>query len=125
MRQFSKEQRAFIEAKALLETIEMEIKREVETRAKVLDINPWAEDEEEIERYVGIEIEIEEKFKYEEVRRNYKQAFWDLVTWGITALKKYDSKKGKELEPLLDPENKTFVWTRQEQLADTLMGLQL
>jgi len=125
MRQFSKEQKAFIEAKALLEATEKDIKREVETRAKVLDIDPWSEDEEEIERYVGIEMEIEEKYNYETVRRTYKQAFWDLLTWGITALKKYDRKKGKELEPLLAPENKMFVWTRQEQLAVTLMGLQL
>jgi hypothetical protein len=123
MRNFSQEQKSFIEAKALLSTTKEFMKKEIDTMTKELGINPWSIDGREIEKYVDIEMEVEKKYNYEEIKKAYNQAFWNLLYWAISEMKKQYPIKAKELEPLIDPDNKLFVVARQEKIADTLLSL--
>lgn len=123
LRKFSQEQRLFIEAKALLETVKGSMEREVEARVGELGINAWSTNEEEVKKCVDVEMEIEEKYHFDEIRRGYNKAFWELLRWAILEVRKKYPVKAKELRLLLDPENKMFVHTRQEKIADTLLSL--
>ena len=123
MRNFSQEQKTFIEVKALLSTTKEFMKKEIDTRTKEPGINPWSTDGREVEKYVDIEMEVEKRYNYDKVRDAYNKAFWELLKWAISEMKKQYPMKAKELEPLIDPDNKLFVVARQEKIADTLLSL--
>jgi len=114
-RNFSKEQKAFIEAKALLSTTKEFMRKEIDLGIKELGINPWSIDGREIEK----------RYNYEEIKKAYNKAFWNLLYWAISEMKKQYPIKAKELEPLINPDNKLFVVARQEKIADTLLSLSI
>jgi len=124
-RNFSNAQRVFIEAKALLNVTKETMRKEVERKARELNIDPFSKEIGEVEKYVEIEMKAEEKYKYWEVNKAYNTAFWELLKWTISELKRQYPKKAKELEPLLNPDNKLFVHTRQEEISDTLLRLSI
>jgi len=121
-RNFSYEQKAFIEAKALLSTTKEFMQKEIEAKAEELGINPWSTDGKEVEKYVDIEMEVEMRYNYDEVKENYNKAFWNLLHWTMEEVRKWSPAKAEELAPLIDPDNKLFVVTRQEKIADTLLS---
>jgi hypothetical protein len=125
MRNFSNEQQAFIEAKALMKATEENVSKSVKNRAKLEEIDPYSENDKEIERYVEIEMEVEDLFDYQSIRKLYREAFWKLLGSTIRKMKKWNPKKAKDLEVLLDPEHKTFVWMRHEKISSVLMSVDL
>jgi len=109
VRNFNNEQRTFIEAKALLNVTKETMRKEVERKARELNIAPWSKEIGEVEKYVEIEMKAEEKYKYWEVQKAYNKAFWELLKWTISELKRQYPKKAKELEPLIDPKNREDI----------------
>lgn len=123
MRNFSDEQKAFIDAKALLETTDKAMYDSVMKRAKSEKIDPCSEDKKMIDRYIEIEMEVEDLYGYREIRDLYKDSFWKLLSWTIEKMREYDAKKAEDLEVLLKKESKVFVWGRHEKISDLCLNL--
>lgn len=121
MRQFSPEQKVYMEAKAAYETVEAIVKEE---KKSIPDIGREVTDD-EIEKYVEAESAIEEKHDYWKFRSLLREAEKMLLEWGHEQVKRLPQYKGHRanLEYLF--EHAPFHLDIEERLINTIMRLQV
>ena len=121
-RKFSKEQRTFIEAKALLEVTQeaMNKKRKEIFKSKGINENDFSK--ENIERMVDVDMELEEIYDFDRIYKLYTEASDRLIQWALEQVKHLPQyQENKELLKILD--DKTTRIIHRDKLTEIAMNL--
>jgi len=102
-RKFSKEQKTFIEAKALLEVTQEAMNKKRKEVFKSKEINENDLSKENIKRMVDVDTELEEAYGFNDVYKSYAEASEKLIQWSLEQVKCLPQyQKNKELLKVLD-----------------------
>ena len=102
-RKFSKEQRTFIEAKALLEVTQEARNKKRKEIFKSKEINENDLTKENIKRMVDVDMELEEIYNFDRIYESYAEASEKLIQWSLEQVKCLPQyQKNKELLKVLD-----------------------
>jgi len=121
-RKFSKQQKRFIEVKALLEVTQeaMNKKRKEIFKSKGIDENDLSE--ENIERIVDIDMGLEETCDFDSVYKLYVEASDNVIQWALERVKHLPQyEENKELLKILD--DKITRMIHRDKLTDIAMSL--
>lgn len=122
IRKFSKEQRTFIEAKALLEVTQEAMNKKRKEVFKQKRINEKNFGEENIKRMVDIAMELEEIYNFDRIYKLYTEASDNLIQWALEKVKHLPQyQKNKDLLKVLD--NKITRITHRDRLTEIAMSL--
>lgn len=102
-RKFSKEQRTFIEAKALLEVTQEAMNKKRKEIFKSKEINENDLSKENIKRMVDIDMELEKVYDFNDVYKVYAEASDNVIQWALEQVKRLPQyQENRELLKVLD-----------------------
>ena len=122
IRKFSKEQRTFIEAKALLEVTQEAMNKKRKEVFKQKRINEKNFGKENIKRMVDIAMELEEIYNFDRIYKLYTEASDNLIQWALEKVKHLPQyQKNKDLLKVLD--DRITRITHRDKLTEIAMSL--
>lgn len=122
IRKFSKEQKIFIKAKALLKGTQEVMNKKRKEVFKQKGINEKDFGEENIKRMVGIDMELEEIYNFDRIYKLYTEASDNLIQWALEKAKRLPQyQKNKDLLKILD--DRTTHIIHRDELTKIAMSL--
>ena len=122
IRKFSKEQKIFIEAKALLKGTQEAMNKKRKEVFKQKGINEKDFGKENIKRMVDIDMEIEEIYDFDRIYKLYTEASDNLIQWALEKVKRLPQyQKNKDLLKVLD--DRTTHIIHRDKLTEIAMSL--
>lgn len=122
IRKFSKEQKIFIKAKALLKGTQEAMNKKRKEVFKQKRINEKDFGEENIKRMVGIDMELEEIYNFDRIYKLYTEASDNLIQWALEKAKRLPQyQKNKDLLKILD--DRTTHIIHRDELTKIAMSL--
>lgn len=86
-RNYSKAQEQYMMAKVVIDELREQVRHEIKVQSEALNLDPF-NSEEDLEKMVDLEMDIEEKYNYWEAREVYNQAVDELLKWAKKELTK-------------------------------------
>lgn len=121
-RKFSKEQRAFIEAKALLEATQEAMNKKRKEIFKSKEINENDLSKENIKRMVDIDMELEKVYDFNDVYKVYAEASDNVIQWALEQVKRLPQyQENRELLKVLDDKVTRII--HRDKLTEIAMSL--
>lgn len=121
-RKFSKEQRTFIEAKALLEVTQEAMNKKRKEIFKSKEINENDLSKENIKRMVDIDMELEKVYDFNDVYKVYAEASDNVIQWALEQVKRLPQyQENRELLKLLDDKVTRII--HRDKLTEIAMSL--
>ena len=121
-RKFSKEQRTFIEAKALLEVTQEAMNKKRKEIFKSKEINENDLSKENIKRMVDIDMELEKVYDFNDVYKIYAEASDNVIQWALEQVKRLPQyQENRELLKVLDDKVTRII--HRDKLTEIAMSL--
>ena len=121
-RKFSKEQRTFIEAKALLEVTQEAMNKKRKEIFKSKEINENDLSKENIKRMVDIDMELEKIYDFNDVYKVYAEASDNVIQWALEQVKRLPQyQENRELLKVLDDKVTRII--HRDKLTEIAMSL--
>jgi len=121
-RKFSKEQRTFIEAKALLEVTQEAMNKKRKEIFKSKEINENDLSKENIKRMVDIDMELEKVYDFNDVYKIYAEASDNVIQWTLEQVKRLPQyQENRELLKVLDDKVTRII--HRDKLTEIAMSL--
>jgi len=121
-RKFSKEQRTFIEAKALLEVTQEAMNKKRKEIFKSKEINENDLSKENIKRMVDIDMELEKVYDFNDVYKVYAEASDNVIQWALEQVKRLPQyQENRELLKVLDDKVTRII--HRDKLTEIAMSL--